>query len=362
MFSSLTASLKAEIDTIKSVLETHDRLRTLLYSAERSSAPAESATHEDPKPDHSAQSQMPEAWIKLKEHQPNKAAWQVYDHCAAFTRLYALYEQFVIDLASEFLKTLPSIYATYHDLPEAVRIQHRLGAGQILLKLGKDGPFKQHDEKNIIQIFSHGFSGKEGYSLLADAFFVDQQNYRSDIVVKIFSYLGFDDCWSWVANHPAVLDHMEREREEDDTPEKVLSKFVEYRNEAAHSSVDNIVATSDILSDANFILALGKALSELVAKQVIKRKVTLGQIEQIGTVIHNFKGTIVGAKMKPVTIATGDSVMILARQSCYTTKIESIKTQGTPHEQIQLSAGQDIGLKFSHRAKKGAEIYRYKKP
>jgi hypothetical protein len=305
---------------------------------------------------------MPEAWVKLKEHQPNKAAWQVYDHCAAFTRLYALYEQFVIDLASEFLKMLPSIYATYHDLPAAVRIQHRLGASQILLKLGKDGPFKQHDEKNIIQIFSHGFSGEQGYSLLTDAFFVDQQNYRSDIVIKIFSYLGFDDCWTWVANHPAVLEHMEREREEHDTPEKVLSKFVEYRNEAAHSSVDNIVATGDILSDANFILALSKALSELVAKQVIKRKTELGQIEQIGTVIHNYKGTIIGAKMKPVAIAAGDSVMILGKHSCYTTKIESIQNGSTPHEQIQLSADQEIGLKLSHRTKKGTEIYRYKNP
>jgi hypothetical protein len=362
MFSGLTASLQSEIDTIKGVLETHDRLRALLYSGESISTGSVSAVvREGPDSVHTVPQQASEAWMKLKEQQPNKAAWQIYDHCAAFTRLYALYEEFVVDLTSEFLKLLPSIYDSYHDLPEAVKVQHRLGAGQILLKLGKDGPYKDHDEKNIIQIFSQGFSGQRGYSLLEDAFFVDQQNYRSEIVAKIFSYLGVEECWGWVKNHPAVIEHMERERDEQDTPEKVLSDFIKNRNEAAHGSVDNIVALSDVLSIADFILAISKALAELAAKQVIKRQIELGQVERLGAVVHNFKGAIVGAKMNAVTIAAGDSVVIFAKQACYTAKIESIRSKSTPFDTIQLTEGQEIGLELSLRVKKGAEIYRHKK-
>ncbi|WP_147445460.1 MAE_28990/MAE_18760 family HEPN-like nuclease [Corallococcus aberystwythensis] len=363
MFSGLTARLESEVKELKGVLETHNLLRTLLYSGDgisTSSPQAANAPQEASSTSTASIHREDAVWKKLRDRQPSKAAWQVYDHCAAFTRLYALYEHFVIDLASEFLRKLPSLYSTYQELPASVRTQHRLGAGQIMLKLGKDGPYKEHNEERIIKLFSHGLSGQQGYSLLEDAFFIDPQNYRSEIIVKIFSYLGFDGCWTWVQNHPAIAQFMEKARDEHDTPERVLSDFIEYRNEAAHSSVDNIVALSDLLSAADFVVALGKALAELVSKQVVRRQIELGQLESIGTVIHNFKDTIVGSKMKPVVIAIGDSVVAVGKQTCCTVNIDAIHTGKVVHEKIQLAADQEIGLKLSRRIKKGTEIYRYR--
>src|SRR5262245_54767141 len=69
---------------------------------------------------------------------PGDTEWRLYDHCAAVTRLYAIYEQFVTAAVGLWLSQLPDLYGPYGSLPESVRNAHRMGTGDILIHHGGD--------------------------------------------------------------------------------------------------------------------------------------------------------------------------------------------------------------------------------
>jgi len=358
MFSSLTTRLRAEVETLKHVLDTHDRLRAVVFPqpevVDQAGERIVEAAAESRHPPGTDEGYL----IGIRADAPTKAAWQVYDHCAAFTRLYAVYEQFIEDLVSEYLRMLPALYPRYEDLPPNVTRQHRVGVGQILLRFGKDGPFKELQEREIIQGISEGLLGRPSYTLFPQAFLTDPQNYRSETVIKLFSYVGFENCWPWVDKHPLMGTFMELHRDPNETPKTLLHEFVEYRNKASHTVVRDIVATEEIKSIADFVVVLSETLAQLVMKQVVGRKKALGEAMAVGSVLHRFTGNIVGAKMWAGEIATGDELIVVQKQACFRATVLSIQVHQTPCEGLTVQEGQEIGIGLSEKVNVNAELVR----
>ena len=352
MFSSFTSRLQQEVETIKLVLDTHDGLRELIFSQD--STRSDSGGSADRKSDSRAE----KAIDAIRATAPSKLSWQVYDHCAVFTRLYAIYEQYVESLASEYLRMLPDLYSRYEDLPPSVTTQHRLGIAQVLLKLGKDGPYKDLEERAIIRDLSQGLLGSPNYILLRDAFLIDPQNYRAEVVSKLFSYLGFEDSWAWVEAHPSMVAFLLRHRDPNETARTLLHDFVKYRNEASHTLVGETVATDEIKSIADFVVVLSEALAQLVMKQVVQRQKVLGEVTLIGEVIHRFSNQIVGAKMLAGPLSIGESLVVMQNRACYKVTIHSIQILKVPYDRINLTADQEIGLGLSAIANEGAQLLR----
>ena len=355
MFSSFTTRLRVEIETIKLVLDAHDTLRALVYSQR----PAEQLAASSETPAESPSTTSDQHLDQIRASGLLKPAWQVYDHCAAFTRLYAVYEQFVEDLASDYLRVLPGLYRKYEDLPPNVRTQHRVGIGQLLMKLGKDGSHKDLNEGAVVKGWSDGLSGNPSYTLLPDAFLIDPQNYRAETLGRLFSYLGIENCWAWVESHPLVSEFMATERDsENETPKTLLRDFVEYRNKASHTKVGDIVATEEIKSIADYVAVLSEALTQLTMKRVVQQKLALGEAARVGSVVNRFSDLIVGTQMQAGSVAVGDELVIMHRNSCYESVVTSIQIEQTPYERLDVQAGQEIGLRLSSRANKGAELVR----
>lgn len=352
MFSSFTSRLQEQVNTIKAVLDTHDRLRSIIFrNAEPPKSPQTAGEHR-------AEQEVEQAIDAVKRSAPSKPAWQIYDHCAAFTRLYAVYEQFVENLASEYLRMLPRLYVRYEDLPPTVTTQHRVGVAQILQKIGKDGPFKDLEERSIIRDLAHGLLGNPNYTLLRNAFLIDPQNYRSEIVNKLFSYLGFANSWVWVEKHPSMTAFMQSRRDPNETAATLLHDFVEYRNEASHTLVDDIVATEEIKSIADFVVVLSEALSQLVMKNVVQRRNELGEVSTIGVVVHKFSDRIVGARMSAGTVSIGTPLVVMQKQACFKTRIESIKILQKTYDHLEVEEDQEIGLGLTDIANEGARLLR----
>jgi HEPN superfamily RiboL-PSP-like protein len=350
MFSVFTAGLRSEIETVKHVLETHDRFRTLVFSSPLISDEAEEAAATGNEPVRTAErpgDQLQERLDEIRRNAPSKSSWQVYDHCAAFTRLYAVYEQFIEELISDYLRILPELYEKYEDLPEGITKQHRIGTGQILLKLGKDGPYKHLDEKQVIANLAQALVGGAYYKLLRDAFLIDPQNYRAEVLGRLFGYLGIENCWTWIEKHPLVVAFMDRERDKTETPATVLNEFVEYRNKAAHTSVAETVATEEVKSIADCIMVICEALAQLVMKHVVRRREHLGQMSIAGEVIHEFSDCIVGAKMRAGAVAVGDEMVVVQKYACYKVGVRSIQIEHTPYERLDVNDGQEIGLRLA---------------
>src|SRR5262245_32532837 len=90
------------------------------------------------------------SYTAARSHVTDSLQWRIFAHCASVTRLYALYEGFVYELVSAWLKLVPSLYASYSELPDAIVNQHRVGVGTLLQKLGGGPRTAELSELSIV--------------------------------------------------------------------------------------------------------------------------------------------------------------------------------------------------------------------
>jgi hypothetical protein len=343
MFESLLERLQEDVQVVKNVLTLHDELRSQFYR------PA--ASGEDP-------------WSTVRLADPTKLAWQIYDHCAAFTRLYSIYEQFVEELASEYLLLLPELYEQYDELPPALLKQHRQGIGQILLKLGKEGPYRHLEASIIIPDFSRGIRGERKYRLLSDAFFVDRQNYRLDAVKRLFSVLGFGDVGHKITRSIPLRRFLAVERSGAQTVEGELAEFVRYRNEAAHTEVTNVVSMNEIKSKADFIILFCRVLADIVKEELFRHEQDLGHFIPLGRISEIFqKGQVAIVRLESSKLTLGDEIVIYypeSKKRFIVAKIVSLQFNEVNCSALTTKGELEVGIRFDQTIRLGGELRRMK--
>jgi hypothetical protein len=354
------SQLRADVETVQRVLFTNNGLRDLLIARNAVltgiliAAPAGAddivLTAHD--------------LARLISTAPDKLDWQIYDHCAALTRLYAAYERFVGELVSEYVRLLPKLYVKYSDLPTSITTQHRVGVGHILLKIGEKGPYKNLEEQVIVRELAAGLGGASEYTLLADAFFIDRQNLRFEMLCRLFSVLGFKNCGRSINRHPQVMEFIKGERADTSSAEKELSDFIEYRNEAAHRKVENVLAIDAIGAIGRFVVAVATALAEMVEEGVLRRRMELNHYSHVLSVseVHYDGYVVVGTPIANVNITVGDELILLGKNVCRRVKLESMQLNGQPVQYTTGDGATEIGFRLNKRAQVGAELRRLNVP
>ncbi|MDJ0733481.1 MAG: MAE_28990/MAE_18760 family HEPN-like nuclease [Nostocaceae cyanobacterium] len=337
MFQEILVKVHENISTVRSVIKINENLRNL--AAQQKS--------EDEK----------KLFTVLQEDIPKLREWRIYDHCAAVTRLYAIYERFVEDLIRDWLAILPKLYPTYSDLEERIRTTHQMGVGKLLLDLNK-GRYEHLLIQEVVSGIFHGVHDEEKYELLADAFLIHEQNLRKEILEKLLADAGVSNTWSWIEKHRLIKYFLREVRGNENTAEDELNELISYRNNAAHGVVDNILNSNLLLELCDFIETLCETLSELMTFQVIERQKSIGQIKEIGTITEWFKNPKAAvAKISKPNLSVGESLFLVGEAYCQLAKIESIRINDKPINQVNLSSEEEVGLKFDVEAKKGLRLY-----
>lgn len=358
MFSGLLTELRADISATELVLSTHERFRDLILTGGPQQTQGESVeVTTRPSVD------CIDAFSKHVGALPSRLDWQIYDHSAAVTRLYAAYERFVNDLVSAYVGMLPELYQNASDLPETIVINHRIGIGQILVKIGARKQYKDVQEAAAIRALSAGLGGGTHYNLIPEAFLVDRLNYRMETLAKIFGSLEFEEPAKQISNHPAVVEFMKTTRGESDTPQAELDGFVKYRNEAAHGIPEQILSPDEIKKMGQFLNALGKAIADMVNESVVKRHLHLGNSFTVATIseIHH-DGTVVVAILRNESVAVGDELFVYDDRICRRAKVESLQVNDTDVMSVEGNAGREVGIRLSVRARHGADLRRLRLP
>ena len=295
---------------------------------------------------------------------PDKLDWQVYDHCAALTRLYAVFEQYVGELVDEYVRLLPQLYVKYTDLPESITNQHRVGIGTILLKIGVKGPYKELEEQAIVRELAVGLSGATEYKLLPDAFFIERQNLRFDVLCKLFRSLDLDDCVTFINEHSAVKQFIKHERADTSTVEKELGDFIDYRNEAAHKQVENVLSSEEIGATGRFLIALGDALADMVDERVLRQRMDLNQYAIVLgiTEIHHDGYVVIGTPDAEVRLAVGDEVIVFGTGTCSRAILESLRIGDRDEPEMTGNGVTEVGLRLSRPVPTPAELRKIKLP
>ena len=345
MFEELIEKASVKISTVRAIIKTNHRLRKIVF---RDSLNKQKLA-ENPE------------FAALIEEIPSKDEWRIYDHCAVVTRLYAIYERFVEDLISDWLRLMPDLVPRYSDLEEKIQNTHREGIGRLLIDIKKNR-FQHLSVEKVVQGLSCGITDTGKYELLPDAFLLHEQNLRKEVLETVLKNAGIDEAWKWVINHKEIKYFVEEVRGSQNTAEGELKQLVDYRNKAAHGSTDEILGTQELLDLADFVEALCKSLADLVTYNIILRQINRGLVREIGKITEWFKKPQAGvAKVKEVTLTVGEGVFLVLVNDelsyCYSAKIESIQLNDISHNHVEITSEAEVGLKFDRDARIGLTIY-----
>jgi hypothetical protein len=330
------------LDDLSAVVEWHDRLRETIFTAAVGEKPIT----------------IDEAALKiLRTEAPDNLTWRLFDHCAAITRIYAVFEQCIIELVEEYAGFLPKVFPSYAKLDEDIRISHRVGVGHVLMKWSATQPiYGKIAETSIASGLVDGLRGTS-YTLLADAFLTDSDNYRPDTLNRVFKKIGFDDAYSFVKNAPKVIEFCSNKLLGEHTADSYLNKFVRDRNDAAHGDVSEIANVDALKNYVLFAILVAETLASLLRSSLIKNGVTSGATLEIGDVVRRFSNDIVGVR------ATG-TAKIFVGQQLYAGKkviepvtVVSLRVGQTDSTEVQLAPGTEFGARLSKKISEASKLY-----
>lgn len=345
MFEELIEKASVKISTVRAIIKTNHRLRSIVF---RDSLNKQKLA------------ETPE-FAALIEVIPSEKEWEIYDRSAVVTRLYAIYERFVEDLISDWLRRMPDLVPRYSDLGEKIQNSHREGIGRLLIDIKKNR-FQHLSVEKVVQGLSCGITDTGKYELLPDAFLLHEQNLRKEVLETVLKNAGIDEAWKWVINHKEIKYFVEEVRGSQNTAEGELKQLVDYRNKAAHGSTDEILGTQELLDLGDFVEALCKSLADLVTYNIILRQSDLGVVREIGKITEWFKKPQAGvAKIKEVRLTVGQCVFLVLVNDqlsyCYSAEIESIRLNDLSQDSVEITSEVEVGLKFDLDARIGLIIY-----
>ncbi|WP_204104470.1 MULTISPECIES: MAE_28990/MAE_18760 family HEPN-like nuclease [Spirulina sp. CCY15215] len=355
MFQKPLDKALKNINTIRLVLQTNKKLRIIL-----------------------SKTTNPEL-VVLQENAPKFDDWEEYENCSVVTRLYAIYESFVENLITEWIRNLPSLFSKYSDLSERIKTTHQEGISKLLNELlkeksrFKDTVFLQ----DISQSFYSCIANESKYQLISEAFVLYSQNLRSQELGELLTKAGISpvkpvkkdsknlSAWNWIAKHRNIKKIVENQKDVENETRERLDKLIDDRNNAAHRDIIYTILSVDELVDlCNVVESLCQALAEFAYFAVINRKIAIGQVKRIGKTtnwLSNQKVLYANICQPPLSI--GDEIFLLSstKSYCKSATIEEIRDEeGMPQERIEAIEGvekRDISVKLDTDACKGLDIY-----
>lgn len=332
MFPALLAKLIQQVDTVRRSIETSDAIRKLLS---RSTGDGELES--------------------IKDQSPTTTEWRIYDHCAALTRLYAIYESFVDEIVSDLLTTLPSLFK-YSDLKEGVQKEHRDGVAHILQRLG-NRRYSSLSLEEIVKDYYEAISGTASdYRIPPWTMLRSDQNLRMNILDLVFSRIGIGEMPSWLSGHRFTEIFIENVRGGQNTIEAELTSFIDYRNDAAHGKPVNVLGKESLLEYCAFIDAVCQALYERVNHWIVSRRLETGTANSIGEITEEYSRNVSVARIHGATLEKGDDLLFMGDRYCYRAAIENIQVDDVDVQRVAVIDDQEIGFKTSVPAKLGASV------
>ena len=336
MVSRLVEECVAEISTVKSLIAVSEKLRAMLGG------------HWDA----AAQAVVQHPLVAdVLTNVPQPADWKVFEHCATLTRLYAIFERCVSRVVRAWLAELPLNSEKYESLGATFQGIHRRGVARVLLDLDKDR-FSHLKVDGVLSGFMDAVNGKTPYSVLPEAFLFDNRSLKRERLDELFAQVRLKGGWAWVGNHRFVTGFIKQVRGGGNTPEAELRTFVNYRNDAAHGNVDQVLASGPLAEYADFMISVCRAIGELVLWNRTDCRRNLGLLAEVGKVTERFSNNVVVATVADCTLRVGMEMICFGDTYCHTALIESIQLDGGIQREVVIERETAVGLRLNVRTQK----------
>jgi len=270
-------------------------------------------------------------------------SWRVIDHCAAITRTYALFESFVLQILREYLAFLSGAY-TLSALGDEFKAKYTRGVGQLLLDQDKQR-YQNLDIAGVISAASDAMADKAGYHLQPEALLRAEQNLRMTELQRLFSQCGLSGIEAWITSHSAVEEFFATQSRLSETVASELKQIVDYRNEAAHGDVDDVLGTEVLVEFTHFFEALCRSIVDFIQYDTLRRAKELGRATVVGVISERFHDDIVVAKVKNATLSVGDGLYIFGKGLTMIGGVKSIRLNDVDVETATIVNETEVGLR-----------------
>jgi RiboL-PSP-HEPN len=280
---------------------------------------------------------------------------RAFRHCAIVTNLYAIYEHFVETALSYWLSIVPRYYR-FSALPETFKNKYRNGISQVV----RDIQRRQFDHLSlafVIETYHKSLIDDHPWQFVHEALTIHATNLRRAEIDSLFGSAGLPNFWNRIEDDLEVKSKAEL-IDTTRNADKLLAEFVNYRNDASHGVVDELLGPQPLNEWTVFIKAICHAVNRAVTQHILLKEKEYDKSCTVGRVTEKFKNNIVVIKMKSAkNIKLGDRPFFLSSKSHIVAQILSIQINGKPEENVVAPTDDfEVGLKLSEEVPKGADV------
>ena len=154
---------------------------------------------------------------------------------------------------------------------------------------------------------------RAGYQIQPEALLRVEQNLRMAELQRLFSQCGLMNIEAWINSHSAMKGFFAEQSRLSETAASELKQIVEYRNEAAHGEVDDVLGTQVLIEFTHFFEALCRSIVEFIQYDTLRRAKATGLATRVGVIFERFRDGVVVAKMMNATVSVGDHLYVFGK-------------------------------------------------
>lgn len=338
MYDAFLERTRISIDSLRRHLATSERIQGVMFDDQRAAETGSDSLNE-----------LRRAGV------PDKLEWRVIDHCAAVTRIYAIYEHFAHEIIRERLVLLQQNFL-FSQLPSGVRTAYRIGLSRILEK--KESPrFKEVILPDLVQQYRNALHDEE-YAFEPAAFLLQEQNLRLPELGRLMAGCGVEGIEGWIEKHQRMVGFFHDSDRLTNSAESELAELIKYRNEAAHGGivVDDVLGLNVLLEFCDFVQVLCESLAErvqLVGLEDLEKKQLASYCGIADTCI---KGELVIAGYFTGTFKKGQTIYLRGEGYCLERRIMNIQMENLDKEEVIASLPTDLGFLLDKAGKRNAKV------
>lgn len=283
---------------------------------------------------------------------------KLYAVSSCVTRLYAIYENFVETILSDFLDSIPEI-SSYASLAAELKSDYRLGISHVLSKIDNER-YSHLTHESVVLWYHEALTNQPKYRFVTEALIRHEQNLRLNVLETLLGRIQLSGIRSWLANNEAVMALYTESESVFEQLDAELKTFVQIRNDAAHGVLDDLQGKDNLERFCELMRSLVLAISSFLHRSLLLLRVNVGRARKIGEVTEVFRknGVFVAQIENAVRLHKGIQIHVLGTNYCFLQKIDSIRVNDLDVENVVAAyPAFEVGLKCAINPKRNAVLY-----
>jgi hypothetical protein len=283
---------------------------------------------------------------------------KLYAVSSCVTRLYAIYENFVETILSDFLDSIPEI-SSYASLAAGLKSDYRLGISHVLSKIDNER-YSHLTHESVVLWYHEALANQPKYRFVTEALIRHEQNLRLNVLETLLARIQLSGIRSWLAHNEAVTALYTESESVFEQLDAELKTFVQIRNDAAHGVLDDLQGKDNLERFCELMRSMVLAISSYLHRSLLLLRANAGRARKIGEVTEVFhkNGAFIAQIENAARLQKGMQIHVLGTNYCFLQQIDSIRVNDLDVEDIVAAhPAFEVGLKCAISPRRNAELY-----